>query len=190
MKKFYLLAISFYFILLGARAFDSRSFVVLKNGLADSTRRIQRAASKITDTRPDRPSRNDVKINIIPFKPISSRPSGSASSSGSGSGNAASSAASPQKAAAPDFKALSNVKVFPNPVEDQINISYTLSKDANVTIKIMDVLGNEIATLLSQRLPSGEQNHSFAITSRLNSGYYFIRMIAGNETVIKRISVL
>ncbi|KAA8485253.1 putative secreted protein (Por secretion system target) [Arcticibacter tournemirensis] len=189
MKKFYLLAISFYFILLGARAFDSRSFVVLKNGLADSTRRIQRSASKITDTRPNRPSRNDVGISIIPFKPISSRPSGSASS-GSGSGSAASSAASPQKVAAPDFKALSNVKVFPNPVEDQINISYTLSKDANVTIKIMDVLGNEIATLLSQRLPSGEQNHSFAITSRLNSGYYFIRLIAGNETIIKRISVL
>ncbi|EOR95682.1 hypothetical protein ADIARSV_0995 [Arcticibacter svalbardensis MN12-7] len=92
--------------------------------------------------------------------------------------------------AASDFKVLNNVKVYPNPAEDQITISYTLTKESTVTIKIMDVLGNEIATLLSQRLPSGEQNNSFNIASRLNSGYYFIRLLAGNETVIKRISIL
>lgn len=185
MKKFYLLAIMFYFILLGARAFDSRDIILLKNEAADTIRRL-RPASKITDNRPDRP-RNELKINIIPFKPINTR---TAQASPASSGASSAGASASQKNAAPDYKALSNVKVYPNPIEDQINISYTLSKDANVTIKIMDVLGNEIATLLSQRLPAGEQNHSFSITSRLNSGYYFIRLIAGNEIVIKRISVL
>lgn len=188
MKKFYLLAISFYFILLGARAFDSKSILVLRNETMDSIRRLQpKPASKITDTRPDRPTRNELKINITPFKPISTRTSAAASSSPA---SAPASAGGPQKTAGQDVKALSNVKVFPNPVEDQINISYSLSKDANVTVKVMDVLGNEIATLLSQRLPAGEQNHSFAITTKLNSGYYFIRVIAGNETIIKRVSVL
>lgn len=188
MKKFYLLAISFYFILPGARAFDSKGMLVLRNETMDSIRRLQpKPASKITDTRPDRPTRNELKINITPFKPISTRTSAAAASSPA---SASATAGGPQKTAGQDVKALSNVKVFPNPVEDQINISYSLSKDANVTVKVMDVLGNEIATLLSQRLPAGEQNHSFAITTKLNSGYYFIRVIAGNETIIKRVSVL
>lgn len=186
MKKFYLLAILFYFTLLGAHAFGSRNFILLKSEAADTIRRLQQKPGKITDNRPDRP-KSDVRISVIPFRPISRATS---SSSASSSGGSSTSGLSMQRSSVPDFKALSNVKVSPNPVEDQINISYTLGKDAVVTIKIMDVLGNEIATLLSQRLPAGEQNHSFAITSRLNSGYYFIRLIAGNETVIKRISVL
>jgi hypothetical protein len=55
----------------------------------------------------------------------------------------------------------------------------------------MDILGNEITTLLSQRLSAGEQSNSFPISSSLSSGYYFIRfMVAGGQPVIKRISVL
>ena len=186
MKKFYLLVILSCFILLGAKAYNKRSYFRENIASIDTTRRFTRATSKIIDTRPDRP-KNELRVNITPFKP-STRPVSQSSSAGQSSSPV--STGGGQKAAAPDFKALSNVKVYPNPAEDQINISYTLSKDANVTIKIMDVLGNEIATLLSQRLPAGEQNHSFVITSRLNSGYYFIRLIAGNETIIKRISIL
>ncbi len=87
-------------------------------------------------------------------------------------------------------KLISRVKVFPNPVSDQINLSFKLSKDNTVSIKLMDALGNEIMTLLSQRLTAGEQTHSFSIENKLSSGYYFIRLVAGSETVIKRVSVL
>ena len=173
MKKIYQISILFYFTLLGVNAFGTSKFLLSKADVSDSTKRSQQKnASHITDTRPNRPSKADVRLNITPFKPSSTRPVSSSS-----------------KAAA-DFKVLNNVKVYPNPAEDQITISYTLTKESTVTIKIMDVLGNEIATLLSQRLPSGEQNNSFNIASRLNSGYYFIRLLAGNETVIKRISIL
>jgi len=87
-------------------------------------------------------------------------------------------------------KLLSNVKIFPNPVSDQINLSFKLSKDINVSIKVMDALGNEVTTLLSQRLTAGEQNNSFNIGNKLNQGFYFIRVIAGSETIIKRVEVL
>ena len=40
-----------------------------------------------------------------------------------------------------DDKLLNNVQVFPNPVTDYINLKYDLSRNANVTIKVMDVLG-------------------------------------------------
>ncbi|MGV3703915.1 MAG: T9SS type A sorting domain-containing protein [Arcticibacter sp.] len=168
MKKIYQVSILFYFMLLGANAFGSHKFYIRMTEQSDSVKRAQqKSSSKITDTRPNRPSRSDIKLSMTPFKPASA-------SSKTGS----------------DFKLLNNVKVSPNPAEDQITISYSLSKETTVTIKIMDVLGNEIATLLSQRLPSGDQNHNFNIASRLNSGYYFIRLIAGSETVIKRISIL
>src|SRR5690606_6231037 len=35
-------------------------------------------------------------------------------------------------------KLLSNVKVFPNPIVDQISLSYRLSKQSSVSIKVMD----------------------------------------------------
>jgi hypothetical protein len=87
-------------------------------------------------------------------------------------------------------KPIDNVKIYPNPISNQLNLSYTLSKDYTVTVKILDVLGNEVATLLSQKISAGEQVNSFNLTSKLNSGIYFIRIIAGSESIIKRISVL
>src|SRR5437660_12897526 len=43
----------------------------------------------------------------------------------------------------PDDKLLNNVQVYPNPITDQINLKYELSRYSLVTIKIMDVLGND-----------------------------------------------
>ncbi len=92
--------------------------------------------------------------------------------------------------ARPDDKLLMHVQVFPNPITDQINIKYNLSHNAIVTVKVMDVLGNDVITLVSQRFESGEQNSSFPIANKLQRGFYFIRVVAGTESVIKRISVL
>jgi hypothetical protein len=98
---------------------------------------------------------------------------------------------SPSRTGAESDKILSNVKVFPNQVSDQVSLSFKLNKDSNVSVKIMDALGNELSTLLSQqRLSAGEQNNTFSISNKLNQGYYFIRVIAGTETVVKRIEVL
>ncbi len=89
-----------------------------------------------------------------------------------------------------DDKLLSNVQIFPNPVTDQINLKYTISKNAQVSIKVIDVLGNNVLTLLSQRMEPGEQKFSYNLNRQLTSGFYFIRVVVGTESVIKRISVL
>ncbi len=90
-----------------------------------------------------------------------------------------------------DDKLLNNVQVYPNPVtNDQINLKYDLTRYANVTIKIVDVLGNDIITPFSQRVEPGEKSFSYALNGKLPRGFYFIRIIAGTESVIKRISVL
>lgn len=92
--------------------------------------------------------------------------------------------------ARPDDKLLSNVQVSPNPVTDQINLKYELSRSSNITIKILDVLGNDIVTPFSQRVEPGEKNFTYPISNKLNRGFYFVRIVAGTESVIKRISVL
>lgn len=90
----------------------------------------------------------------------------------------------------PDDKLLSGVEVYPNPITDQINLRYSISKNTNVTIKMVDVLGNDVLTLFSRRVDPGEQIGSFPIGKTMNKGFYFIRVIAGTESVIKRISIL
>src|ERR1700677_2729499 len=67
----------------------------------------------------------------------------------------------------PDDKLLNNVQVYPNPVTDQINVKYELSRYSNVTIKILDVLGNEVATPFSQRVEPGEQNFPYVLNGKL-----------------------
>ena len=92
----------------------------------------------------------------------------------------------------PDDKLLTNVQVYPNPINltDLINVKYTVSRNAYVNIKIMDVLGNDVATIFSQRVENGDQNVTYNISNKLSRGFYFVRIIVGTESVNKRISVL
>jgi len=87
-------------------------------------------------------------------------------------------------------KILTVLRVYPNPVDDQINLTLRLERESLISIKIMDLLGNEVVTLSNERLSAGEQTKTFTIPNRLNSGIYFLRLVAGSETVVKRISVL
>ena len=87
-------------------------------------------------------------------------------------------------------KPLDNVKVYPNPVSNQLNLTYTLKNESVVTVKIMDVLGNEVLVLMSKKMDAGEQNSKFLIETKLSTGFYFVRLSAGSESIIKRISVL
>ena len=146
-------------------------------GRPDSAKVAYKA--KITDTRKDKPVflKTNLRMAVVPFKPAPIRTSQAATPSPAKTGN-------------PGDKVLTNVKVYPNPVGEQLNVSFHVSKDVLMSIKIMDFLGNEVGTLSNQRFGAGEQNASFNIGSRFNSGLYFLRFIAGNETVIKRISIL
>lgn len=90
-------------------------------------------------------------------------------------------------------KLLTNVEVYPNPVNpvtDQLNLRYEVSRNTNVTIKIVDVLGNDLVTIFSQRVEPGDQKFTYLLNNKLSRGFYFVRIIAGTESAIKRISVL
>ncbi|MCW8312674.1 MULTISPECIES: T9SS type A sorting domain-containing protein [Sphingobacterium] len=86
-------------------------------------------------------------------------------------------------------KIINNVKVFYNPIAEQISLSFKLAKSSSVSIKVMDALGNEILQLMNGNLEGGIQNLSFEHGGKLTTGFYFVRVVAGSETVVKRFSV-
>ncbi len=88
-----------------------------------------------------------------------------------------------------DEKIITNVKVFYNPIAEQITMTFKLSKQNDVTIKVMDALGNEVLNLMNGSLEAGVQNLSFDSNGKVTTGVYFVRVSSGTETVVKRISV-
>ncbi len=158
---------------------NTYAYKILQGVRPDSSKIKAKISIKITDTRLNKPAylKNGVKVNFIPFKPAKDNFFGNTKiMSASKLGD--------------NDKVLNNVKVYPNPISDQLNLSFSMSKDANVIVKIMDVLGNEITTLLSERVAAGDQTKPFIIASRITSGFYFIRVSVGSEIITKRISVL
>lgn len=87
-----------------------------------------------------------------------------------------------------DDKLLPTVEVFPNPVTDEVKIKYMLTRNSSVTIKMMDILGNEVFSKTTIAEP-GERTYTYPV-SKISKGFYFIRVIAGTELVIRRISIL
>jgi hypothetical protein len=62
---------------------------------------------------------------------------------------------------------------FPNPFNPSTTISFTLFKDANLTLTVYNVLGQEVATLLqNEEMNAGPQTLSFD-ASDLSSGVYY-----------------
>jgi hypothetical protein len=66
---------------------------------------------------------------------------------------------------------------YPNPFNPSTKISFSLADDSKVSLKVFDVLGNEITTLVNKDLAAG--THSFDFNAaNVNSGVYFYRIEA------------
>ncbi|MBT8379877.1 MAG: T9SS type A sorting domain-containing protein [Ignavibacteria bacterium] len=93
---------------------------------------------------------------------------------------------------APDVYTLA--QNYPNPFNPSTKIAFSLAVDSKVSLKIFDVLGQEVATLVNQDLTAGVYNYDFNATG-INSGVYFYKIEAvgvnGNEFVdIKKMMLL
>lgn len=84
------------------------------------------------------------------------------------------------KSAMPDrFSLLQN---FPNPFNPSTTISYQVPKASHVTLKVYDVLGREVATLVDKYKPTGSYSTLFVLSSSFASGVYFYQLKAGNPS--------
>jgi hypothetical protein len=78
---------------------------------------------------------------------------------------------------------------FPNPFNPSTNISYTLNGTTHVVLKVYDLLGREVSTLVEAIQPAGSYRVTFDAPN-LTSGMYIYHLRAGNFTAAKRMLLL
>jgi len=66
---------------------------------------------------------------------------------------------------------------YPNPFNPSTNIKFSLAVDSKVSLKIFNILGQEVATLLNANIAAGINSINFD-ASKLNSGVYLYRLEA------------
>ncbi len=78
---------------------------------------------------------------------------------------------------------------FPNPFNPSTTIAYHLSASSNVTLKVYDLLGKEVTTLINQEQTAGGYAVKFD-ASKFASGIYFYQLHAGNFVQMKKMMLL
>ncbi len=78
---------------------------------------------------------------------------------------------------------------YPNPFNPATRIHYSLGSIQFVTIKIYDLIGNEVATLVNESNAAGSHEVTFD-ASELSSGVYICKMTAGNFTTARKMQLI
>ncbi len=78
---------------------------------------------------------------------------------------------------------------YPNPFNPSTTINYTLAERGIVSLKVYDVLGNEVANLVNTTQEAGKYDVKFD-ASKLSSGLYIYTLNVGNFTSSKKMMLL
>ena len=78
---------------------------------------------------------------------------------------------------------------FPNPFNPDTKIQYSVKNKQNVSLKVFDILGKEIATLVNEEKPAGNYEVEFNAEG-LVSGIYFYRLRTGTYSSTKKMILL
>jgi hypothetical protein len=78
---------------------------------------------------------------------------------------------------------------FPNPFNSSTIFSFTLPRTLSTSLKVYDITGREVATILSQELTAGKHSRRWT-ADNLSSGVYYCRIQAGNFIKTKKLILL
>ena len=81
-----------------------------------------------------------------------------------------------------DYRLFQN---YPNPFNPTTKISYSIKEDGFVTLKVYDILGVEIATLVNEPKTAGSYEAEFN-AAHLPSGMYIYKLQSGAFTDVKK----
>jgi len=84
------------------------------------------------------------------------------------------------------FKSYQN---YPNPFNPSTIIQYAISSRQFVTLKVYDILGREVASLVNEYRPAGKYETEFS-AAKLSSGIYFYQLKAGEFISTKKMVLL
>lgn len=77
-----------------------------------------------------------------------------------------------------------NVSTFPNPVNNELNIQYSLNHPTDATIEILNTLGQVVST---EYIPNASTGTTLISTANLSSGIYFVRFTAADQVSMTKI---
>ncbi len=78
---------------------------------------------------------------------------------------------------------------YPNPFNPSTRISFSLPEPNFVTLKVYDMLGSEVASLVNENKPAGNYEVEFNAL-KLSSGTYVYKLIAGNYQLTRKMQLL
>ena len=78
---------------------------------------------------------------------------------------------------------------YPNPFNPSTTIKYSIPSSGFVSLKVYDVLGNEVATLINEEKSAGSYEVEFSAAG-LSSGIYFYKLQSGNLVETKKMILL
>jgi hypothetical protein len=78
---------------------------------------------------------------------------------------------------------------YPNPFNPSTTIDYMIASDENVRLKVYDVLGREVTSLVDEHKPAGTYSVTFN-ADNLPSGVYIYRLVAGEYTSTNRMLLI
>jgi hypothetical protein len=80
--------------------------------------------------------------------------------------------------------------VYPNPFNSSVTIGYNLEMESNVTLKLFDITGREVMTLLDDETQTAGKYSTVLNGSALPAGLYFIRLQTENSSSIRKIVLM
>lgn len=78
---------------------------------------------------------------------------------------------------------------YPNPFNPSTTIKYSVSEAGNISLKVFDILGNQVAILADGYRSAGSYEAVFD-ASGLTSGMYFYRLSANGNTLVRKMTLL
>lgn len=91
-----------------------------------------------------------------------------------------------------DFTTISEYRLnqnYPNPFNPTTTISFTIPTTSNVSLKVFNILGKEVATIVNETKNAGNYSVKFDAGS-LSSGIYFYQLTTDNFTATKKFTLL
>jgi hypothetical protein len=78
---------------------------------------------------------------------------------------------------------------YPNPFNPTTAITFTLTQKSQVELKVFNVLGSEIATIVNETKAAGKHSVSFDAKD-LSTGVYFYQLKAGDQTITRKMMLM
>ncbi|MFN9519073.1 MAG: choice-of-anchor V domain-containing protein [Bacteroidota bacterium] len=83
---------------------------------------------------------------------------------------------------------LNHIHVFPQPATQVLNLTYDLKTAQTVQVELTDISGRKVYSSSAENKTAGEHTERI-YTSELNKGVYILRMLVGNETLVRKVIV-